>query len=391
MTLARLTSLVPLTLACGIGTTALLTADDAETPPAPGGGPSLQESEGDCVACHTMLTPGLVADWRESVHAEEEVGCEVCHGEDHTSADDVDEVYTVTAKTCRLCHSERYEEFARSKHALAWTAMKAMPTTHFKPMELIDGMKGCGGCHKIGLKESEEIARLKKEGSGYGFASCDSCHTRHSFSVAEAREPEACATCHMGFDHPQWEMYSTSKHGIRHTLKRQGVLPENAQAPTCQTCHMPGGDHDVHTAWGFLAVRTDGLAPYPGEDAEWWANRVTILQALGVLDPEGKPTERLEVVKAAQVARLTAAEFDAEREKMLKVCSECHSRTFAEGELAKGDGMIREVDKLLAEAIRIIAALYADGILEKPESYAHGSRTCSRSTTPRPRSRTACS
>ena len=64
-------------------------------------------------------------------------------------------------------------------------------------------------------KQGEEIERLKRMGSGFGFASCDSCHTRHTFSVKEAREPEACATCHMGFDHPQWEMYSTSKHGVR--------------------------------------------------------------------------------------------------------------------------------------------------------------------------------
>jgi len=65
----------------------------------------------------------------------------------------------------------------------------------------------------------------------------------------------------MGFDHSQWEMWSTSKHGIRHQMKVDGILPPTASAPTCQTCHMPEGNHDVHTAWGFLAVRTDGLAP----------------------------------------------------------------------------------------------------------------------------------
>jgi hypothetical protein len=153
--------------------------------------------------------------------------------------------------------------------------MNAMPTTHALPMELIEGQKGCGGCHKVGIKTEEEIADLKAKGSTFGHAACDSCHTRHTFSVAEAREPEACASCHMGFDHPQWEMYSTSKHGIA--------------APTCQTCHMPDGDHEVRTAWGFLAVRTNGLAPYPGESEQWWADRVTILQGLGVLDPEGAP------------------------------------------------------------------------------------------------------
>lgn len=38
----------------------------------------------------------------------------------------------------------------------------------------------------------------------------------------------------MGFDHPQYEMYSTSKHGIRHGMKRDGILAESAAAPACQ-------------------------------------------------------------------------------------------------------------------------------------------------------------
>ncbi|MCB9850128.1 MAG: cytochrome c3 family protein [Phycisphaerales bacterium] len=324
----------------------------------------------DCVGCHTGITPGIVNDWKLSKHSGSDVGCSECHGDAHSSADDVDKVKTVTADTCAECHQEQYDQFAKSKHALSWASMKAMPTTHYKPMELIDGMKGCGGCHKIGLKETSEINRLKQEGSGFGYASCDACHTRHTFSVKEAREPEACATCHMGFDHPQWEMWSTSKHGVRHQLKRDEVLPETAAAPTCQHCHMSKGDHNIHTAWGFLAVRTDGLNRYPNESDQWWADRVTILQALGVLDPEGKPTGRLDVVASAKVAKLSAAEFDAERTKMLAICSECHSENFAKGELAKGDRMIEQVDHLLAEAIRVIAGLYKDGVLKKPDSYA---------------------
>lgn len=53
---------------------------------------------------------------------------------------------------------------------------------------------------------------------------------------------------------------------------------------------MPDGNHEFRTAWGFLAVRTNGLARYPGESDQWWVDRVTILQALGVLDLEGQPT-----------------------------------------------------------------------------------------------------
>jgi hypothetical protein len=134
------------------------------------------------------------------------------------------------------------------KHAVAWAAMEAMPTTHWLPMALREGMKGCGGCHKIGVKSEEEIRRLKSMGMGHGNASCDACHTRHLFSKEEARQPEACRTCHMGFDHPQWEMYSASKHGVRHDLKQKGILPSSAAAPTCQTCHMVDGNHEVRTA-----------------------------------------------------------------------------------------------------------------------------------------------
>jgi hypothetical protein len=230
----------------------------------------------------------------------------------------------------------------------------------------MEGMKGCGGCHKIGLKTEAEVEALKKDGAGFGLASCDACHTRHLFSVTEAKQPQACQTCHMGFDHPQWEMYSTSKHGVRALLKQNGALPEGVAAPTCQTCHMQEGNHEVRTAWGFLAVRL----PMP-EDKQWAADRATILQALGVLDPEGKPTGRLEVVKAADVARLTQEDWQRERDKMLATCSQCHSRNFAEAQLSRGDDIIRETDRLLAEAIRVVADLYRDGILHKPASYAH--------------------
>jgi len=320
----------------------------------------------DCVECHNKITPNIVSDWKLSKHSENYIFCDACHGDGHTSASDVANVTLPTAETCGECHDDQLAQFSRGKHAAAWAALKAMPTTHQLPMELVDGMKGCGGCHKIGLKSAEEIAELKAHGSGYGNASCDACHTRHVFSVKEAQQPQACQTCHMGFDHPQWEMYSASKHGVRALLKQIGVLPESAAAPTCQTCHMSEGDHEVRTAWGFLAVRL----PLP-EDEQWKADQVTILQALGVLDPEGNPTARLDVVKAADVARLTQEDFDRERNKMIEICTQCHSGNFARGELDKGDGMIKQVDHLLAQAIREIAALYQDGILPKPEGYSY--------------------
>ena len=71
------------------------------------------------------------------------------------------------------------------------------------------------------------------------------------------------------------------------------------------------------------------------------------------------------------MARLTQEDWQKEREKMITTCHQCHSVNFARAELEKGDQMIKEADHLMAEAIRSVAALYRDGVLAKPKSYAH--------------------
>jgi hydroxylamine dehydrogenase len=320
----------------------------------------------ECVDCHKQKTPQIVSDWQMSKHAQNGVTCETCHGTDANAAMGTHGKIP-TPETCAACHADRVAQYKKGKHAIAWVSMNTMPTTHFQPMALTEGMKGCGGCHKIGIKTRAEIDELKvKGGSYFGIASCDSCHTRHTFSVVEARQPQACQTCHMGFDHPQWQMYSSSKHGVRYLLKQNKILSETAAAPTCQTCHMPEGNHEVRTAWGFLAVRL----PMP-EDKQWAADRAVVLQGLGVLDPAGKPANRIGAVKAADVARFTEESWQKERDKMLMACSQCHSGKFAKGELEKGDQMIKEADHLMAEAIQTVAALYKDDILKKPETYTY--------------------
>ena len=319
-----------------------------------------------CIECHQKITPNIVADWSISRHCEVKVACADCHGTGHQSTNDVAKVQLPTPDTCGECHEAQVKQFKGGKHALAWAAMKAMPTIHWQPMAMIEGMKGCGACHKIGLKTPQEMKDLRQTSGGYGVASCDACHTRHTFSKKEAQQPQACETCHMGFDHAQWEMYSGSKHGVRALLKQTGTLPNVTPAPTCQTCHFQKGDHGVDTAWGFLAVRL----PMP-EDRQWADDRATILQALGVLDPNGKPIARLDVVKAANVAKLTQEDWQKQRDKMLQTCNQCHSGNFAKLQLDQGDKMIREADRLMAEAIHMVAGLYKDGLLPKPQSYAY--------------------
>ena len=307
----------------------------------------------ECITCHEKVTPGIVTQFLSGKMGKV-LDCSSCHGSEHKSAADVAKVKLPTPETCARCHAKRVQEYRNGKHSLAWAAMKAMPMINHQPSAVGGGdLKGCSACHKIGEKPATDLKH-------YGSGACDSCHTRHSFSVKEAKDPRACRTCHMGFDHPQWEMWETSKHGTIWEIE-----PTTGRAPTCQNCHMPDGGHDVETAWGFLALRL------PEDDKEWLANRVTILQAIGVLDDKGNPTERLDAVKGAKVARLTKEGFDKDREKMIDACSKCHARNYAVENLKAGDDVIREVDKIFADSIRTVKALYDDGILKKPEGWKY--------------------
>lgn len=322
-------------------------------------GSSLYAVSSGCEECHVKITPGQVSDFNRGIMSES-MSCQDCHGNMHKGKNDIEQAQLPTIETCSECHSDQAEQYLSGKHAMGGIAMEAMPFTHMQPKAFVEGQKGCGGCHTLGVMDQN--ARLDENRKYYRYGmDCQNCHTRHSFSKKEASEPEACMTCHMGFDHAQWEMYSGAKHGVTYLVNRD-IDPENKdRAPKCQTCHMPEGNHRVFSAWGFLAVRL------PEEDREWMGYRTTILKGLGVLDPFGDPTPRLDVVKAGKVARLTKEAFESERKRYTDVCRQCHSPNFVSQNMKNADMMIKEADKLFAEAIEIVAGLYRDEIIKKVE------------------------
>ncbi len=318
----------------------------------------LQAVNSKCEECHKKVTPGIVKDFNRGKMAES-MTCADCHGDAHMSANDADKAQLPTISTCKQCHEEQVNQYMSGKHALGLVAITAFPDfAHKQPEAFIAGQKGCNGCHNLGVTDQQVRQNELRKYYKYGM-DCQNCHTRHAFSAAEAREPEACNNCHVGFDHAQWEMWYHSKHGSAYLLDRKAH-----RGPTCQDCHMPNGDHQVMSAWGFLALRL------PEADQEWMGYRATILKALGVLDDKGNPTARLDVVKAGKLARLTAEEWQAERDKMQKVCQQCHSANFARENLENADKMIKAADKLFAEAIETIADLYRDGIIPKKTNQA---------------------
>ena len=315
-----------------------------------------------CEECHAKLTPGIVEDFNRGVMSKE-LDCTACHGDGHMSADDVDKATLPTISTCQECHEDQAGQYLEGKHAKGLLPITAFPGfAHQQPTAFIAGQKGCNGCHNLGIVTEEDrtkgLAGEFRAHFKYGM-DCQNCHTRHAFSKKEAQQPEACMQCHTGFDHAQWEMWTRSKHGAAYMTDR-----EAHRGPTCQDCHMSGGNHKVMTAWGFLAVRL------PEKDAEWMGYRATILKALGVLDSAGQPTARLDVVKAADMARLTEEAFTVERDKMVTTCKECHSETYVLKSLENSDQMIKASDEIFAEAIELVAKLYTDKIIKSTTNQA---------------------
>ncbi len=136
------------------------------------------------------------------------------------------------------------------------------------------------------------IGRINPDGSE---GSCTACHSRHTFSVAQARHPDTCGKCHMGPDHPQKEIYEESKHGIAFFANQGKMNLDNAKwiagedywhAPTCATCHMSATrtlpvTHDIgmRISWNnrpAISIRpetADAKMGLPGKDVPWQVRR----------------------------------------------------------------------------------------------------------------------
>ncbi len=71
------------------------------------------------------------------------------------------------------------------------------------------------------------------------------------------------------------------------------------------------------------------------------------------------------------MAKLDQESWEKERNKMIATCSECHSEKYAREQLEMGDAILQKSDRLMADAIETVAALYKEGIITKPAGYPH--------------------
>jgi hydroxylamine dehydrogenase len=276
-------------------------------------------SAGDpCLICHEKETPKIVDAWRRSAHFQNQVGCAGCHG-DNIDANHRRTV-TVDAARCGTCHKTALADHRRSKHGQSLRAGRAC-TRNDRVTE--EQEKSCALCHKPGSAETlsnVECAMFLAQNPAMQTQGCtachlvetrcDVCHTKHGTGLGTARDPATCGTCHMGPDHPQQEMWETSRHGV---LYKQGG---RETAPSCTTCHMQAGSHNVSRGI------SSGI---PGEDA-------------------GRRKQ--------------------ERGFMISICAECHARNFSARNLDDADRIGEQSAALVEEARVLIEGLQKDGLLQ---------------------------
>jgi hydroxylamine dehydrogenase len=370
----------------------------------------------ECLSCHENASPTMVQDYRFSQKAKAGVKCESCHSDNpDISVGQEGHRSLPTPETCGACHPNQYQGHRENRHSLSYIRMlecgrfddfpkefRVGSGYHFTEedvaqlSELMDtagqtepadavvmSVQMCGQCHNVENR-------------------CDSCHFRHRFSPEEARNPMACATCHMGPDHPQIEMYQHSKHGSRFD-----VYGDSETVPVCVDCHMPYNDQMLGTRAAADGTRyTDhnlslGIAYGPigggttrkgqttdpdtlrvrfvsrDDDAtseEVWLERsdgkiydapsdgnvvFKSLYELGTADASGNGKQDYAVHQPADSeATLRSNRLFMEE----RVCGKCHTRNFAQEQLLIADLIHENTRNVLLEAFDIVKALALSGI-----------------------------
>ncbi len=332
-----------------------------------------------CLQCHKAEHPGLFADWANSRHASANITCLDCHQAEAHDADVSQDHFkqyekgdskwgkkeykvaisaVVTPKDCSRCHPDEAFQYSKSKHAntieIIW---KIDPWLNKGMNSSLERQSGCLYCHGTVLKMKDGkldpetwpnvgVGRINLDGSK---GSCTSCHSRHRFSVMEARKPEACGQCHLGPDHPQIEIFTESKHGAIYSAfgdeydwdAAPGTWTPGVdfRGPTCASCHMSGAgsvmtSHDVteRLSWELqapLTVRPEDFKPFPAP-----------------------------------------SKWEDERDKMKEVCIQCHGQNWVDDHYTKLDGVVEQYNDVYFKPAKAkLGELYEKGLLDKTKFF----------------------
>lgn len=312
----------------------------------------------ECITCHQKDNPGLYLQWKNSKHGENDVGCLACHEAEEGDVDAYSHhgalvATLVTPKDCGQCHPEIEEQTSNSYHAHAGEILASNDAylAHAAgghPIAIV----GCESCHgadvKIDPEASNKLAKETWPNSGIGRlnpdgskGACNACHSRHSFSKEQARQPENCGKCHLGPDHPQKEIFEESKHGIAYYAHREKLNMDQDEwvvgrdyyeSPTCATCHMS-------------ATSNQGLTHDVGDRISWTLR-----------PPISKNKDN----------------WQSKREAMQDVCLNCHQQNFVDGHYYQYDALVHLYNEKFAKpATEIIKMVKAKGVMENKAAFSN--------------------
>ncbi|MCZ7648067.1 MAG: multiheme c-type cytochrome [Planctomycetota bacterium] len=260
---------------------------------------------------------------------------------------------------CQQCHGSKVALLGADGNRIGMDELK--PDEHGRPTDLnavarISRSEDGKPLFHAGTWPNTGIGRINLDGSR---GSCSACHSRHDFSPRRARQPENCAKCHLGPDHPQKEIYDESKHGVAYRdLKERMNLDAEAwvlgrdytAAPTCATCHMSANTRDP--------VTHD-----PGERISW-TNRPPISVKMDTDAEHRIVTEADPEKRRAQIADTS----EQKRTRMKNVCGHCHAPEYVNGFYKQYDALVVLYNEKFARpGQRLMAVLLEQGLRTKTE------------------------
>lgn len=348
--------------------------------------PRMNDAEKGCVECHSEVSPNTHSDWMSSAHYQEGVTCLDCHrvkpdsetaiqhedvfdmsGYDTSLLDDRIHISVlVPPSTCAKCHDAEHQQFTEGGHYRSYHQIVPKDNLHALT-QVHEGQNhpelagapnetGCMQCHGTEIKLDEDGRPTAETWPNAGMGNvypdgstgnCTACHSRHRFSVAEARQPFACAECHLGPDHPNIEIFEASKHGHVFNTRNDDEWNWDAdgedweagkdfRGPVCVTCHMSGVG-DLETTHNV------------SERLHWvlWSKRSNLRDSDDPMSP-------------------ILGDAEAGRAKMKQVCAECHSSAHTDNFFQQGDKAVKLYNKAYYDpAVKMRDELAEKGLLKE--------------------------
>jgi hypothetical protein len=353
------------------------------------------------------------------------IGCAECHllrpqaHADTFEHNGYDVHVVVSPNDCSTCHTEEATQYSKNIMAHAYKNLADNEvyqqlqrtiigkTQHtdgkitFKAADDATKAEACYYCHGTTLKSTgketrdtdlagelefpviegwpnQGVGRVNLDGS---LGSCSACHTRHTFSIAMARQPYTCKECHAGPDVPAFKVYTASKHGnIFSTMNKHWdfndvpwTVGKDFTAPTCATCHVSllvNEDKEVvaertHQMSDRLPWRLFGLIyahPHPKEP-----------DVTSIRNKDGIPLPTDFAGGFASPHLISKEEMSKRQKAMQAACLNCHDTSWVNGHWERMENTILTTNAETKTATKIMSDIwrlgYASGLDKKSNPF----------------------